>query len=121
MISLIKVYFRLAWFCKTPFVFLLDTRYKMIDKIQLLEIAAKVKGRYEANLSDCNDFAWRFKAEASHRKENGVGFVFGWAKWAHCPHCWNNALCPGGIHQVEPQTGEIFKKSGRYRTLAVII
>ena len=85
------------------------------------EIATGVKGRWEANFNDCDDFAWRFKAEASRRKENGVGFIVGWARWACCLHCWNDALCPDGIYQVESQTGLIFRKDKKYMALVVIV
>lgn len=121
-ISAIKVYFKLAWFCKTPFIFSLDTKYKVISGTLLAKIATKIKGsRFEPNFNDCNDYAWRFKAEASHKKQNGVGFVIGLSLHPICPHCWNIAICPNDIKQIEPQTARIFGKDKRYLSLAVII
>ncbi len=111
MISAVKVYFKIAWACKTPLVFPLDLRYKLVALAVLKVIASEIRGTFQY-------LEWRFKAEASKRKENGVGLVIGWHRM---PHCWNVALTNEGIYQVEPQNGYIFKRDKKYRALIVII
>ncbi|MBA7545333.1 hypothetical protein ES705_37699 [subsurface metagenome] len=120
MIPALKVYFKIAWACKTPLVFPLDLKYKPITLALLKVIASEIRKtfQYLEDVSDCDDAAWRFKAEASKRKENGVGLVVGWHRM---PHCWNVALTNDGIYQVEPQNGYVFKKDKKYRALIVII
>lgn len=121
ILSWFRVYFMLAWFCKTPLIFLLDAQYKEIGVSALADIAERIKSRYVADFNDCDDFAWRFKGEANKLKRNGVGFVVGWGWGRRCLHCWNIAFCPVGIRQIEPQTGRIFIKDKRYIPLVVII
>lgn len=91
MLSAVKVYLRIAWALKTPFIFPLDKNYKTINLLTLEQVANQVKAKftYIADFSDCDDAAWRFKAVASTMRENAVGLVFGWASWAHCLHCLN--------------------------------
>jgi hypothetical protein len=120
MVSGIKTYFNLAWNCKTPLVFLLDTEYKTISKALLEEIAAQIKRRfrYIKDISDCDDAALLFKAAASERHENGVGIVFGGTPMGF--HAWNVAMCPDGILEVEPQMADIRKRPG-YKPWIIII
>jgi hypothetical protein len=120
MVSGIKTYFRVAWACKTPVVFLLDKRYKKISKATLEEIATQIKRRfrYIKEVSDCDDAALLFKAAASERHENGVGIVFGGTPMGF--HAWNVAMCPDGILEVEPQMADIRKRKG-YKPWIIII
>ncbi len=121
VLSWFKVYFMLAWFCKTPFIFLLDSKYRQVHHSLLASLTVKVRGRYRADYYDCDDFAWRFKAEANNIGENGVGFVVGWGWGRRSFHCWNIALRLVSIQQIEPQTGRIFVKDRRYLPLVVIL
>lgn len=121
MISALKVYFKVAWACKTPFVFLLDMKYKPISAQVLQDIGLVIKRAFEylENVSDCDDAAWRFKAEASKRKENGVGFVIGLRKRGL--HCWNIALREDGVFQIEPQTNKLIPHRKGYHDFITII
>ena len=120
MLSGFKTYLRVAWACKTPLVFLLDTEYKIIATVTLEEIAAQIKERfsYIKDISDCDDAALLFKASDSERKENGVGLIFG--KTPRGLHAWNVAMCSDGIFEVEPQTASIGKRRG-YKPWVVVI
>ena len=120
MFSGLKTYSRVAWACKTPLVFLLDTEYKLISLETLTEIAVLIRERFEyiKDVSDCDDAALLFKAAASERQENGVGLVFG--KTLQGYHAWNIAMCHDGLHEVEPQTATIGKRKG-YKPWVVII
>ena len=120
MVSGFKTYFRVAWACKTPLVFPLDKKYKTISAATLKEIAELIKSRfsYIKDVSDCDDAAFLFKAAASERHENGVGFIYG--KTPRGFHAWNVAICPDGIFEVEPQTAAMGKRKG-YKPCVVII
>lgn len=120
MLSGLKTYLRVAWACKTPLVFLLDTGYKTISVTTLEEIAAQITSEFEyiKDISDCDDAAVLFKAAASKRHENGVGLIFG--KTPRGFHAWNVAMCPDGISEVEPQTAVIRKRKG-YKPWIVVI
>lgn len=121
MISAVKVYFKVAWTCKTPFVFLLDLRYKPISAEVLQDIGSVIKREFEylKDVSDCDDAAWRYKAEASRRRENGVGFVTGLC--TRGLHCWNLAVRGDGVYQVEPQTNKLVTRRKGYHAFIVII
>jgi len=120
MISAFRMYFKIAWTCKTPLVFLLDSEYKPIPEKTLKEIAARIKTRFKyiTEIADCDDAALLFKAAASEKKENGVGFVFGTTPRGR--HAWNVAACPEGISEVEPQTAAIGKRKG-YKPWVVVM
>ncbi|MFC1900793.1 hypothetical protein ACFLYN_04285 [Chloroflexota bacterium] len=120
MVSALKMYFRITWKCKTPLVFLLDSEYKTIPDKTLKEIAARIKRRFKyiTEIADCDDAALLFKAAASERKENGVGFVFGTTPRGR--HAWNVALCHEGIREVEPQTAAIGKRDG-YKPWVIVM
>jgi hypothetical protein len=120
MVSGTKTYFRVAWACKTPLVFLLDKNYKTISMATVKEIATKIKTRfrYIKDVSDCDDAAMLFKAAASERHENGVGLVFGSTPMGF--HAWNVAMCPDDILEVEPQMADIKKRPG-YKPWIIII
>jgi hypothetical protein len=120
MVSAVKTYFRAAWTCKTPLVFLLDKKYKIISVAILKEIAAQIKRRfrYIKDISDCDDAALLFKAAASERHENGVGLIFGNTPRGF--HAWNVAMCPDGLFEVEPQTATIGKRKG-YNPWIIVI
>lgn len=112
MVSGLKTYFRVAWTCKTPLVFILDSGYKTIPEATLKEIAEQIKSKfsYIKDVADCDDAALLFKAAASEKKENGVGFIYGSTPRGF--HAWNLAMCPDGLFEVEPQTAKIGKRKG---------
>ena len=118
-----KTYFRTAWALKTPFVLLLDRRYKLISADTAREICEALGTTYEEGYKpevfDCDDYAWLYKAEGSRRQINGIGFAIGRYKgfW----YCWNVILTPYGVRNVEPQNCAIFKKLRDYKVWAVII
>ena len=115
----LKTYFKVAWYCKTPLVFLLDRRYKPISKDILHFFYRKMPDLdYIPELRDCDNFAFIYKGIAD-RQTNVVGMVVG--KSPSGLHCWNIALTDEGIHQLEPQTGQLFKKRKGYRPLIVIM
>lgn len=121
MISAIKVYFKIALALKTPFVFLLDIEYDLINKKHMgLFYKMMPDLSYIPNYMDCDNYAFIYKGIAD-RMTNSVGFVLGWAKWAQCLHCWNIGICRNGIYQIEPQNGDIFKHKQGYRPILVII
>ena len=120
MLEGLKTYFRVAWSCKTPLVFLLDKKYKLISASTLKEIATQIREQftYIKDVSDCDDAALLFKAAASERQENGVGLIFG--NTPRGAHAWNVTMCSDGIFEVEPQTATIGKRKG-YKPWIVII
>ena len=115
----IKLYFKLAWQLKTPFILILDSRYRVLPFSMINGLCKIIDVEYETDYFDCDDFAWMFKAEAIKRRINGVGFVIG--RYSGGLHAWNVALTNSGVFQVEPQTGHIFGTDGHYRPLAVVI
>lgn len=121
MIPAWKVYFKIAWACKTPLVFLMDFRYKPIYARVLNDIGLVIKRefKYLEDVSDCDDAAWRFKAAASRKRENGVGFVIGLFKRGL--HCWNIALRYDGVFQIEPQTNKLVTHRKGYHAFIVIM
>jgi hypothetical protein len=120
MLSATKVYFKAAWTARTPLVFLLDKEYKEIPEETLDAISGVIKDRFEyiRDVSDCDDAALLFKAAASERKENGVGFV--WGTTPRGRHAWNLAICPDGIVEVEPQTAKVGKRKG-YKPWVIVL
>lgn len=119
MLSAVKTYFKLAWHCKTPFIFLFDTKYKLTNITALANLYKEMPEIYYIpELRDCDDYAWIYKALASRAGINTVGLVIG---KHHGLHCWNVAVCDNGIYQIEPQTGSIFQKRDNYKILGVII
>lgn len=120
MIETIKLYCKLAWYCRTPFIFLLDKRYKTIPlKVAKCFYATRViNEKYIPDYFDCDDYAWVLKALASKEKLNSIGFVIGWARGLHC---WNIVLCNEGIYQIEPQNGEIGKRLISYKPIVIVI
>jgi len=120
MISGLKTYLKVAWACKTPLIFMLDTEYRSISIDALKEIADQITEKFEyiKNISDCDDAALLFKAAASEKKENSVGLVFG--RTPRGMHAWNVAMLPDSISEIEPQTARIGKRKG-YNPWVVII
>ncbi|MFC1920195.1 hypothetical protein ACFLYQ_00540 [Chloroflexota bacterium] len=120
MLSGLKTYLGIAWACKTPLVFLLDTEYKPVSDEILKEVSTRIKKRFKyiKEVADCDDAALLFKAAASEKKENGVGLVFG--KTPRGLHAWNVTVRPDGIEEVEPQTAAIGKRKG-FKPWVVII
>lgn len=113
-----KTYFSIAWALKTPFVLLLDRRYKDVSANKAREFCENLGLTYWEDFSDCDEYAWLFKAEAICKGLNGAGFVIGRHNgW----HCWNIIITEYGIRQVEPQNSIIFKKLKDYRAFAVIM
>ena len=115
----LKLYFRLSWFLKTPFILLLDSRYKPIPYKLIKELCEAIGLVWGEDYSDCDDFAWLFKAEAIKRGLNGVGFVIG--RLHGKSHAWNVALVEYSLVQIEPQTGITFKKLRNYQVWFVIM
>lgn len=116
-ISAVKLWFKLAWQFKTPFVFPMDTIYYPITEDQLLELYDEFPHDYKwiPEVSDCDDAAFVFKGIASRHKINAIGVVTG--KGLGGAHAWNCVLLDKGIVQFEPQNGKIVK----YRPMAVVI
>lgn len=124
MLSTIKAYFKIAWACKTPFVFLLDSKYKTISLKEVMALYANILTsiKYLPEFHDCDDYAWIMKAIANTQKLNAIGFVIGWVSWHGIGlHAWNVVLCNEGVYQLEPQNAEIFKKGKGYHPLVIII
>lgn len=96
MIPAWKVYLKLAWACRTPFVQCLDRRYEPLEVEALrARASAFLPWRYVPEVSDCDDAAQAFRAFAGH----GVGIAL-----TH-RHAWNVALCADGVWHIEPQNG----------------
>jgi hypothetical protein len=117
----LKLYFRILRQLHTPFVLFLDAKYQILSERSLGCLFNLVNDDllYVAEYYDCDDFAWNFKALASQRYENGVGFVIGWYRKGL--HAWNCAIMADGIYQIEPQTKSVFRDGKGYRPLMVII
>ncbi|MBW2559395.1 MAG: hypothetical protein JRE40_00925 [Deltaproteobacteria bacterium] len=96
-----RVYLKVAYALRTPFVFLLDKTYIPAQREWVRHEAARTTKPYMAELHDCDDFAFEFKVKIG----GSCGVVIG------SGHAWNMALCTDGVWQVEPQTGEMFKHS----------
>lgn len=82
------------------------------------EICEALGITYWEDYSDCDEYAWLFKADSIRRGLNGAGFVIGRHRGYHA---WNIILTEYGIRQVEPQNGTVFKKLKEYRALGVIL
>ena len=116
----LRLYFKLAWHLRTPFVFLLDKKYNLATPKLLKDIQRELlQEKYITDYFDCDDYAWLFKALANRVKVNGIGFVVG--KSIGGWHAWNIVLMADRVYQIEPQTGAIFKKSKDYKPVVVII
>lgn len=114
----LKLYLKLAWHCKTPFIFLFDTKYKPTTLAILLQLTHLMPDMdYIPDYLDCDDFAWVYKALACKRGINSVGLVIGWHRGLHC---WNIGMTRDRIYQVEPQGGAVFQKRKGYKVLGVI-
>ena len=101
---------------RTPFIFLLDKRYKEAKISQIMKYMTSRP--YVPDFFDCDDYAWLFKSKAIERGITGVGFVIGFYKFRL--HAWN-VLLGDEIYQVEPQNGIAFKRNKNYIPLVVII
>lgn len=121
MLSAVKAYLKVAWALKTPFVFLLDSQYKVCSLNVIQEIYANklTQMEYIPNFYDCDTYAWVMKAFACQDQVNIVGFVIG--RLNKEAHAWNIFLCKEGVFQLEPQTATIFKTDKRYRPWLVIL
>lgn len=120
-----KTYFSVAWALKTPFVCLLDRRYKCVSADTARNICESLGITYWEDFSDCDEYAWLFKAEAIRRGLNGAGFVIGKRGSSfgldRGYHAWNIILTEYGVRQVEPQNGTVFKQLKDYRPWMVIL
>lgn len=118
MIPAWKVYFRVAWACKTPLVFLLDKKYETITKTLMRRFYDQMPDlSYIPEIRDCDNFGFIYKGTAD-RTTNAIGLVVGRTSgW----HMWNLALTKEGVEQIEPQNGNIVTKKKRYRVFIVII
>ena len=105
---------------KTPFVFLMDTEYKLLSPMEALDVfAKKLKHIRYSPYHDCNAFAWVAKAFAYEDGVNSFGFVIG--LWGMGLHSWNCIVTPQDVFQLEPQTERMFKKDRRYWAWLVIL
>ena len=101
---------KLAWWFKTPFVFLFDREYHRATPDDLQELmregaATIANGPFSADGHDCDDFAAELKGLASRKHLNWIGTVYGWRgaiPWRN-RHAWNVALVDGGYWYIEPQ------------------
>lgn len=100
----LQAYLKLAWACKTPFVFCLDSEYYAFSHLDGLPSY----GPYEPELFDCDDFAFALKGDMGH----GMGIAI------DRKHAWNVALTANGVRHIEPQSGKIIPNR---RALVVII
>jgi hypothetical protein len=120
----LSVYFKVAWACKTPLVFMADKQYKAISEhsIKLVIGAAKRAFKtYKKEFRDCDDAAVIFDAEASKKAENGVGQVYGYWR-GHGWHYWSLVLKEDrSVEMIEPQNGNRNLKWGRYFPVVVTI
>ncbi len=118
MIQAWKVYFKAAWFFRTPIVFLMDKRYEMTTKELMKRFYDQMPSlKYIPEIRDCDNFSFIYKGIAD-RTTNAVGLIVGWTSVLHV---WNMALTKQGIQQIEPQTGKIFTKKKGYHAFIVII
>ena len=94
----LEVYLRVAWACKTPFVFVLDKKYEPRSIAVLMKSVKDFwpDWFYVPEFSDCDDAAFAFKGAYGH----GIGIAIGHG------HAWNIALCKDQVWHLEPQTGE---------------
>ena len=119
IISAFKLYLRVAWALKTPFVFLMDTKYRLLSALDARDVYHKKLQhiKYSA-FHDCNAFAWLAKALAYKERINSFGFVIGLARGLHA---WNCIATLQGVFQLEPQTERMFERDRKYWALLVII
>ena len=105
---------------KTPLIVPTDITYVIthISEIYNL-IQGKVNKDYKADVFDCDDFAFSFKALASRNEMNSVGIIVGKCRkeW----HAWNFAVTKEHIVQIEPQTGMVFFDDLDYKPMIIII
>jgi len=93
-----KVYLRVSWACKTPFVLMMGRQYRPWRRDELAPLVeAFMDGPYVKETHDCDDFAFALKGQVGH----GIGIAWNWK------HCWNMALCEDSVWHIEPQTGEL--------------
>ncbi len=118
MLSLLKAWWRVLLNCRTPLIIPLDFHYRELTKDELESLRDTTSEIYQKDIFDCDDFAFMYKAQANHRRLNGVGVVFGYWRGIHS---WNVVLCEGRAYQVEPQTGEYAPHLPRYYPLMVIV
>ena len=122
IISAFKAYLKVAWALKTPFVLLMDERYKLLSPIGAWDVyAQKLKQLKYSAYRDCNAFAWVAKAFAYEDEINSIGFVVGLAKWTMRLHSWNCMITTDGVFQGEPQDGRVFDKDKRYWAWVVVM
>lgn len=118
MIPAWKVYFKVAWACKTPLVFLFDKKYETITKTLMRQFYNSMPSLgYLTEVRDCDNFGFIYKGIAD-RRTNAVGLVIGRTSVLHV---WNMALTKQGVEQIEPQNGKIVTKNKRYRAWVILI
>ncbi len=121
-----RTYLKLAWFCKTPFVFLTDRKYKRGTDAELEGLFAKMRDikangfKYKAEYQDCDDFSAIMKGEASKAGWNWIGTCTGFRGWRFWQwHSWNIAWMEDGFVFIEPQGPK--KMTKKYRAVMVIL
>jgi hypothetical protein len=104
----VRVYFRVAWACRTPCVLMMDRRYVPRQKETLVsEVESFKRGPSVPERFDCDDFAFALKGQLGH----GVGVAFG------ARHAWNIALCTDGVWHIEPQNGRFTRRKWALRAI----
>lgn len=110
MISRFLFWLKLAWWFRTPFVYLTDREYHRGTPEELQALmkegaAILANGPWEADVRDCDDFAAELKGLASRKRLNWIGTVYGWrgAIPFRNRHAFNVALVDGGFWFIEPQ------------------
>jgi hypothetical protein len=119
MIGSVRLYWKLAMHFKTPLVFLLDSKYKPVGNLKILFALCDLVKIKRHDQTDCDDFAWIYKAEAMKREHNAVGFIYG--NTPRGRHAWNCALVRDKITQVDSERRLVFTKSKEYRAWAIIM
>jgi len=109
----IRLWARIAWFCKTPFVFPQDREYQPLTDEQVEKLFSEheqrmveVGYRWTGEIWDCDDAQSIFKGIASQLKMNGVWNVSGYkgrVPWKR-RHAFGLMLTDtDGFRFVEPQ------------------
>lgn len=125
---MLKNYIKLAWFCKTPFVFLQDRKYTPLTDKQIAtlfeaheKILTDLGYRWTGEIWDCDDAQSIFKGIASELKMNAVWSVSGFLgrfPWQR-RHAFGLIWADNGLRFVEPQN--INKKDMRgYKALRIM-
>jgi hypothetical protein len=117
--KLFSLWLKLLWNIHCPILIPLDLKHDIkIDGFDIYTYYTQMSHcAYQPEIHDCDNFAFEFKGIAD-KSTNTVGLVFG---YMHGLHCWNCAITPNGLIQIEPQTGEVFRRKKEYFPIIVLI